>query len=176
MIELQKLQNDFESVLVHSQDYPFYLDSKNLIEQWAEAKKDIINLFGGELILRSKEPIKILLTEEQKNKRFEEFIQALDENGILTTDLELFLRDNKGGFFDNRVLLPYPSFNIPLGSKLSKSFKGIPLHESSVLVYSHMGAAFAAKQDSPSLAAVRVVVEIGKIGFPDYELFFGGGN
>ena len=48
MIELQKLQNDFESVLVHSQDYPFYLDSKNLIEQWAEAKKDIINLFGGE--------------------------------------------------------------------------------------------------------------------------------
>ena len=53
---------------------------------------------------------------------------------------------------------------------------GIPLHESSVLVYSHMGAAFAAKQDSPSLAAVRVVVEIGKIGFPDYELFFGGGN
>ena len=123
MIELQKLQNDFESVLVHSQDYPFYLDSKNLIEQWAEAKKDIINLFGGELILRSKEPIKILLTEEQKNKRFEEFIQALDENGILTTDLELFLRDNKGGFFDNRVLLPYPSFNIPLGSKLSKSFK-----------------------------------------------------
>lgn len=123
MIELQKLQNDFESVLVHSQDYPFYLDSKNLIEQWAEAKKDIINLFGGELILRSKEPIKIFLTEEQKNKRFEEFIQALDENGILTTDLELFLRDNKRGFFDNRVLLPYPSFNIPLGSKLSKSFK-----------------------------------------------------
>ena len=39
-----------------------------------------------------------------------------------------------------------------------------------------MGAAFAAKQDSPSLAAVRVVVETGKIGFPDYELFFGGGN
>lgn len=33
------------------------------------------------------------------------------------------MRDNKGGFFDNRVLLPYPSFNIPLGSKLSKSFK-----------------------------------------------------
>ena len=44
------------------------------------------------------------------------------------------------------------------------------------MVYSHMGAAFAAKQDSPFLAAVRVVVEIGKIGFPDYELFFGGGN
>ena len=123
MIDLRKLKNDFESILVHSQDYPFYLNSENLISQWLEAKRDIINLFGGELVLRSKEPVKIFLTEEQRDKRFEEFLQALDENGILTEEFELFLRVNKDGFFDNKVMLPYPSFNIPLGSKLSKSFK-----------------------------------------------------
>lgn len=123
MIDLRELKNDFESILVHSQDYPFYLNSENLISQWLEAKRDIINLFGGELVLRSKEPVKIFLTEEQRDKRFEEFLQALDENGILTEEFELFLRVNKDGFFDNKVMLPYPSFNIPLGSKLSKSFK-----------------------------------------------------
>jgi hypothetical protein len=39
-----------------------------------------------------------------------------------------------------------------------------------------MGAAFAAKQNGPSLTAVRIIVEIGKIGFPDYELLFGSSN
>ena len=123
MIDLKKIQSDFESILVHSQDYPFYLNAENTIKQWLEAKDDIISKFCGELIVRSKTPVRIDLTEEQRNKRFEEFIHTLDENGILTEEFELFLRDNKGGFFDNRVLLPYPSFNIPLGSKLSKSFK-----------------------------------------------------
>ena len=54
--------------------------------------------------------------------------------------------------------------------------QGIPFHKTSVLVYSHMGAAFAAKQNGPSLTAVRIIVEIGKIGFPDYELLFGSSN
>lgn len=123
MIDLEKIQNDFESILVHSQDYPFYLDAKNLLSQWREAKNDIIASFNGELIIRSDKPIRIYLSEDQRRKRFNEFLADLDTNGILTAEFEAFLRDNEKGFFDNKVLLPYPSFNIPLGSKLSKSFK-----------------------------------------------------
>ena len=103
MIDLKKIQSDFESILVHSQDYPFYLNAENTIKQWLEAKDDIFSKFCGELIVRSKTPVRIDLTEEQRNKRFEEFIHILDENGILTEEFELFLRDNKGGFFDEKT-------------------------------------------------------------------------
>lgn len=123
MIDLKKIQSDFESILVYSQDYPFYLNAENLINQWFEAKSFIINRFNGQLIVRSKTPVKIYLSEQQRKDRFNDFLNTLEEGGILTEEFESFLRDNERGFFDNTVLLPYPSFNISLGSKLSKSFK-----------------------------------------------------
>lgn len=123
MVDFNGIKNDVESILIHSQDYPFDLDATNLMLQWEKAKKDIIKLFGGETIIKYPKPIKIFLSEEQRRKRFNEFLITLDDNGILTADLESFLRSNEKGFFDNKVLSPYPSFNITLGSKLSKSFK-----------------------------------------------------
>lgn len=124
MIDLQKMQRDLESIICYSQDYPFSLNAKNLIDEWYTQKRKLIDtLFNGKGIIRSSHPIKIYLSEKQKQSRFNEFINILDEQKVLTTEFESFLRDNEKGFFDNRVLLPYPSFNIPLGSKLSKSFK-----------------------------------------------------
>ena len=124
MIDLQKMQRDLESIICYSQDYPFSLNAKNLIDEWYTQKRKLIDtLFNGKVIIRSSHPIKIYLSEKQKQSRFNEFINILDEQKVLTTEFESFLRDNEKGFFDNRVLLPYPSFNIPLGSKLSKSFK-----------------------------------------------------
>ena len=53
---------------------------------------------------------------------------------------------------------------------------GEPCAPSQIVYTVEEGAAFAAKQNGPSLTAVRIIVEIGKIGFPDYELLFGSSN
>ena len=123
MVDIKQIKEDIESILIYSQDYPFDLDATNLMKQWFINKKAFIELFDGETIVRSKHPIKIQLSEEQRSRRFNDFISALDDNGVLTADFETFLRDNEKGFFDNRVLEAYPSFNIQPGAKLSKSFK-----------------------------------------------------
>lgn len=123
MVDIKQIKEDVESILIYSQDYPFDLDATNLMRQWFVSKKAFIELFDGETIIRSKQPIKIQLSDEQRARRFNDFISALDDNGILTADFEAFLRDNEQGFFDNKVLESFPSFNIKSGSKLSKSFK-----------------------------------------------------
>lgn len=117
------LQDSVEGIIIHSQDYPFDVDCTELMRKWAQAKEPLINFFGGELIIRSATPITVTLSEEQRSRRFQEFLSALDENDILDEDLESFLYINKDGFFDNKVVLPYPSKHISAGSKILRSFK-----------------------------------------------------
>jgi hypothetical protein len=123
MADLEKIKSDVEAILVHSQDYPFDLNASALIKKWYEAKAPFIELFGNKTIWRSEHPIKVQLSREQRSRKFNEFISTLDEEGILTEDFETFLRNNEEGFFLNKVLLPCPSLDIKLGSKLSKNFK-----------------------------------------------------
>lgn len=122
-IDTNKIQEDIESILTHSQSYSFDLNAKNLISKWQKAKQPFIELFGGETIVRSALPVKIELSEYRRRQRFEDFISTLRNNEILTEDFLSFLKNNETGFFENKVLVPYPSFDISLGSKLSKSFR-----------------------------------------------------
>lgn len=123
MVDIKQIKEDVESILIYSQDYPFELDATNLMRQWFINKKAFIELFDGETIIRSAHPIKIQLSDDQRRRRFNEFISTLDDNGVLTADFESFLRNNEQGFFDNKVLESCPSFRIPSGAKLSKTFK-----------------------------------------------------
>ncbi len=93
------------------------------MEQWEEAKAPFIKLFGGKTYIRSAKPIKVTLSSEQRSRRFNEFISTLDSYGVLDEDFETFLRVNTDGFFENKVVLPYPSHHIPQGAKILKSFK-----------------------------------------------------
>ena len=93
------------------------------MEQWEKAKAPFLKLFNGNTYIRSAEPIKVTLSSEQRSRRFDEFISALDENGMLNEDFETFLRVNADGFFENKTVLPYPSCHIPQGAKILKSFK-----------------------------------------------------
>lgn len=117
------LKEEVEGIIVHSQDYPFDVDCTKLLEKWEQAKAPLVRLFEGRLIIRSETPITVTLSEEQRSRRFREFLITLDENDILNEDLEQFLCINKEGFFDNRVVLPYPSRHITTGSKILRSFK-----------------------------------------------------
>lgn len=93
------------------------------MEQWRKAKAPFIELFGGETYIRSAKPIKVTLSSEQRSRRFNEFISTLDDNGVLSEDFETFLRVNTDGFFENKVVLPYPTYHIQQGAKILKSFK-----------------------------------------------------
>lgn len=120
--DLLYIQEQVEQILKYSQDYPFDLDATNLICQWREAKKPFISLFGDTMI-RTKEKVKVQLTEEQQSRRFRDFMEALSDNDILTDELESFLYINKEGFFENKVILPFPSKNIQTGARISKSLR-----------------------------------------------------
>lgn len=93
------------------------------MNQWKQAKSFIYSLFGEKTIIRSKEKIEVTLSQEQRSHQFNKFLYLLDDNGVLTKDFETFLKTNEDGFFENKVLLPYPSYHIPQGAKILKSFK-----------------------------------------------------
>ena len=104
-----QIKEEVEAILVHSQDFPFDVDATKMMEQWEKAKAPFIKLFKGKTYIRSAEPIKVTLSSEQRSRRFNEFISTLDDNGVLSEDFETFLRVNTDGFFENKVVLPYPT-------------------------------------------------------------------
>lgn len=132
LIGLYEIQKEVERILIHSQNYPFNLNASNLIKQWKEAKKHFIDMFGGKTFIRSEEPIKVNISEEQRSRRFSDFMEILKDNEVLTDDLETFLWVNKNGFFDNKVEIPFIEKHIPSGAKISKSIKKFLVDEDKV--------------------------------------------
>lgn len=122
------MQENIETILTYSQDYPFDLDAEQLTLQWVSAKKEFIKVFGGQTIWRSAEPINIVLTDDMKKRRFDDFLNILAASGLLNysagdISFEDFIKDNSQGFFTNKVVQSYPELKIYPGSKLIKSFK-----------------------------------------------------
>lgn len=122
------MQEDIETIITYSQDYPFDLNAEQLTLQWISAKKEFIEIFDGQTIWRSAEPIQIILTEDMKKHRFNDFLNILAENGLLNYSVgdisfEDFIKDNSQGFFSNKVVQTYPELKIYPGSKLVKSFR-----------------------------------------------------
>lgn len=126
-INLDEIQHRFEKVLSYSQAYPFEINSKEIIQKWYQEKNLFIKKFNG-TIWKSKNPIVVNLSEEQKRKMFNEFLSDMNDANLLNytkgdITFETFLNDNYRGFFHNRVIKDYPSLNIKEGMKLLKSFK-----------------------------------------------------
>lgn len=119
-----------EKILSFSQAYPFPLNAGPLIDQWYTAKKPFIDLFGGKTFVRSFHKVKVSLPQDEKDNKFNEFIDILDKNGVLSYSLDdhsitlgEFIEKNKKGFFENRVTAPIENKHIYNNSKLLKSFK-----------------------------------------------------
>lgn len=121
--DYEDLQESVEGIILRSQNYPLDIDCTELMNKWEEAKAPFITLFGGKLIIRSETPITVTLSEEQRSRKFQEFLSILNDNNVLNEDLEKFLYINEVGFFDNKVVLPYPQKHIGIGSKILRSFK-----------------------------------------------------
>ena len=127
-MDLSIKKQQVEQILVHSQDYPFTsLELDPLLEKWYNAKAKYITKFG-DTIWRSQEKITIKLTDSIKKKKFESLLCCLSDDDLTSKaendiTFEDFLRDNEAGFFDNKVVCPYPEIKVQKGMKLLKCFK-----------------------------------------------------
>jgi hypothetical protein len=97
------------------------------MKTWKQNKASFIQKFGG-TIWRSQNKITLNLTDSIKEKKFESLLNSLDDEDLSSTaenyvTFEEFLRDNKEGFFDNKVVHPYPEIRVQKGMKLLKCFK-----------------------------------------------------
>ena len=98
-----------------------------MMEIWEKNKAPYIQRFGG-AIWRSKEKITLKLTDNIKEKKFESLLNTLSDEDLSSmaendVTFEEFLRENKEGFFENKVVHPYPEIKVQKGMKLLKCFK-----------------------------------------------------
>lgn len=114
---------DFKQVIRASQGIP---DPQvdDLLERWREAKKEIIEMMGGEYIHRFPETYTFELSEKEKHRRFMEFVEMCRWK-YSNYDLAKFLECCKDGFYNNMTPTDYfyGDIKIQKGSKIVKAFK-----------------------------------------------------
>ena len=95
-----------------------------LFKEWLEAKRDIIEAFGGKLIYECPGKVQFSLDEKEKQSYFNEFVNSIDLT-YHNNKLVKFLNDNSDGFYDNTVNRTYEDgeIKVPKGMKLIKAFK-----------------------------------------------------
>lgn len=124
-MQLNEIKSSVKDVVSYSQGIENPLVDE-LIDNWYQAKKNIIALFGGKLIYTFPEKVVFHLDEREKRIRLSEFIDSIADhwdNGELADFIATF-QDN---FFENLTLADYvvPSSGkvITKGSKIIKAFK-----------------------------------------------------
>lgn len=121
---LKELQIQVDKVLAYSQNIDINaLHTDALMSDWMEAKRDIIEAFGGKLIYEVG-PMSFTLGKSERDSKVHDFISRVsrvyDNNA-----LAWFLENNIETFFENRVGSEYTIEGevIPAGMKLLKAFK-----------------------------------------------------
>lgn len=119
----EEIKEQFKKVIQYSQNIP-NLKVDSLFERWYEAKKDIIEGFGNQLIYEVKTPVQFHLDEKERSKNFQEFVSQL-KLVYDRPDLSTFVELNQQGFYENTVCTPYEyaGVKINIGAKLVKAFK-----------------------------------------------------
>ena len=123
MEDLSVYSEQLNKAIKSSQCFPFDLNCDALASQWYEAKKYFIEAFDGKPIIRLKDKIKIKLSQEEQDERFQNFLSILDNEINISEEFLDYLTMNKKGFFINRTIEDYRPYNIHSGSKLSRTFK-----------------------------------------------------
>lgn len=119
----KEIKNQLKQVIEFSQGIP-KVNVDNIIDQWAEAKKDIIKAFGDQLIYELPYDVHFHLDEKARGKNLGEFISTI--SSVYHNDaLAEFITSNSDSFYDNIVTKVYEKdeVKIPCGMKLVKAFK-----------------------------------------------------
>lgn len=126
MTPIQEIKEKFDKVIIYSQHGIAEPKTDKLFELWADAKRDIIEAFGGKYIYEFPEKITFELTEGAKSDRIKNFINYLWDLGY--DELGKFLNYQQDGFYKNSVIEEYKLADvkgtiITKGTKLVKAFK-----------------------------------------------------
>ena len=126
MTPIEEIKEKFDKVIVYSQSGIVEPQTDKLFDLWADAKRDIIEAFGGKYIYEFPEKVTFELTEDAKNDRIQNFINYLWDLGY--DELGRFLDYQRDGFYKNGVVEEYKLSDakgtiITKGTKLVKAFK-----------------------------------------------------
>ena len=119
------IKEQFIKVISYSQNLGVDIHVDQLFDKWREAKRDIIEAWQGKLIYELPETVTFELSQEDKDKRFEAFVDHMYDM-YEDEDLYRFLKANQADFFNNRLSKSYALEDgriIPKGSKMVRSFK-----------------------------------------------------
>ena len=122
---LNEIKSNVKDVVSYSQGIE---DPKvnELIDNWYQAKKNIIALFGGKLIYTFSEKVVFHLDEKEKKARLSEFIASVEDRWD-NVELADFIAKFENNFFENLTFEDYvvPSSGkiIKKGTKIIKAFK-----------------------------------------------------
>ena len=122
---LNEIKSNVKDVISYSQGIE---DPKvdELIDNWYQAKKNIIALFGGKLIYTFPEKVVFHLDEKEKKTRLNEFIASVADRWD-NVELAEFIAKFENNFFENLTFEDYivPSSGkiIKKGTKIIKAFK-----------------------------------------------------
>jgi hypothetical protein len=156
------IKQQFKAVIQFSQELP-HVEIDQLFDQWLEAKRDIIEAFGGKLIYEVEQPVHFHLDEPARARAFSEFVSQI-QTVYHNTELVNFLTaNNVTGFFDNIVMNAYEDgdIKVPVGMKLVKAFKYFEKDKNLLEVFQNL--------------ASRVIQEdrvVGKLCFSVHPLDF----
>ena len=124
-MQLNEIKSNVKEVISYSQGIENPLVDE-LIDNWYQAKKNIIALFGGKLIYTFPEKVVFHLDEREKKARLSEFIASVEDRWD-NVELADFIATFQDNFFENLTLADYvvPSSGkvITKGSKIIKAFK-----------------------------------------------------
>ena len=126
MTPINEIKEQFDKVIAYSQSGIPEPKTDKLFDKWLDAKRDIIEMFGGKYIYEIPEKISFEITEQAKTERINGFINMLWEFGY--DELGRFLDCQRKGFYTNQVVEEYilpdaKRTTITKGTKLVKAFK-----------------------------------------------------
>lgn len=125
MLEMQKkyslnqVKESFDKVISFTQniDEP---QTDVLFNKWYENKKKFIDIFGG-LTYELPEMVYFCSSQRARDEKFGDFLWKCLKQFDLDIDTINFIKAQREGFYDNKVVTAYP--RIQEGTKLSKSLK-----------------------------------------------------
>ena len=100
-MNIKEIQQQFNRVIAHSQGIDV-LNTDKFFERWLEAKRDFLEVFGGEPIYTYPEKVSFELSHKEKMFRVNDFIESVS----MTFDNEPladFIDANKESFFQNVI-------------------------------------------------------------------------
>ena len=123
----KEIQEQFNKILSKTQNIDLKdINTDNIFVKWWDNKKGIYNKFGKKLIVEIPEPITFSMSEDEKEKLFQDYLEYIFEYVFVGdfVPIETFLKNQKETFFENKVEklnLDFPQ--ITKGMKISKALK-----------------------------------------------------